>query len=195
MTKKIHFVWINRKGDPIPKQCQEFVALWHQMYPDWEIKVWGNSDIAGLKDPVLDTSWANKDIMEAQVCNRMRMTIVYQNGGLYADIDTKPIKSIVPVLEAATHDLVCGLTQSRTSTGGYIVDMNLFYATAGNTILASCMSNFPVQERGNKTINEFIANQCKDFITAMPYMYFQAVQLYPETITLHWPYRMATWVK
>lgn len=195
MTKKIHFIWINRKGDPIPQQCKEFLSLWTAMYPDWTIKVWGNDDIAGLKDPVLDSVWANKDIMEAQVANRMRMQIVYQQGGLYADIDTKPIKSIVPVLEAATHDLVTGLTQARTSTGGFIVDMNLFYASAGNTVLNSCLTNFPVQERGNRTVNEFIANQCKDYITAMPYKFFQAITLFPESITLHWPYRMATWVK
>lgn len=195
MTKKIHFIWINRKGDPIPIKCQEFLALWVAMYPDWTIQVWGNDNIASLNDPVLDAVWANNNIMEAQVANRMRMQIVYQLGGLYTDIDTKPIKTIVPVLEAATHDLVCGLTQARTSTGGYIVDLNIFYATAGNSILKSCLDNFPVQEKGNRTVNEFIANEYKNFITAMPYKYFQGITLFPESITLHWPYRLASWVK
>ena len=169
--------------------------MWKTMYHDWDIKIWGNSDIAGLHDPVLDACWLDTNIQEAQVSNRMRMTIVYAFGGIYADIDTKPIKRIDQLISDSKHDMIIGLTQARTPTMGYIADMNMFYASAGNLVLKLLMDRFPVAIMGNLPINEYVANECKDSVTLLPWRYFQDYNLTPETYTLHWPYRLATWVK
>ena len=195
MVKKIHFVWISRQNKPIPEICLQFIDTWKTMYHDWDVKIWGNADIAGLNDPVLDACWNDPNIREAQVCNRMRMSIVYNVGGLYADIDTKPIKRIDELILNSKYDMVIGYTQARTKTMGYTVDTNIFYASAGNIIIREIMNKFPVAEMGNRVINEYIGNEYNGRITLLPWKYFQDYNLTPETYTLHWPYRLATWVR
>jgi len=195
MIKKIHFVWISRQNKPIPEKCLQFVDMWKAMYYDWEVRIWGNDDIAGLNDPVLDACWKDPNIQEAQVCNRMRMSIIYNFGGIYADIDTKPIKRIDELIINSKHDMVIGYTQARTKTKGYTVDTNMFYASSGNNVLRTVMDKFPVAQIGNRDINEYIANECSNDVTLLPWRYFQDYNLTQETYTLHWPYRLATWVQ
>ena len=193
MTKKIHFIWISRKNEPIPSKCVDFVKLWKLMYPDWEVTVWGNEVISTFDDSTLQGAWKDATIAEAQVSNRLRILIVQRHGGIYADIDTKPIKPMTELIQQS-QDFIVGLTEARMSNGGYIVDMNLFYSTPGHPLLALLLKKFGILRMGNREVNEYVANTAQN-ITKCPPRYFQGGQLYPETYTLHWPYRMATWVK
>lgn len=195
MYKNIHLIWISRKKEAIPAMCARFVDLWEEIYTGWGVRVWGNADIPTLNDPVLDAAWGDTRICEAQVSNRMRLAIVNQFGGIYADIDTKPIKSLEPVIESNQEKLIVGVMQGLTKLGNRTVDLNMFYSRPGNPIISECLEKFPVQERGNGSINDFVANSGSPDVLFLPWGCFHSLKLTGDCYTLHWPHRMGTWLR
>jgi hypothetical protein len=193
LNKNIHFVWISRTNKELPAKCAVFIKEWEAMYPDWNVTLWDNSIISTFNDDKLTAAWADLTLPEAQVCNRLRLLLVQKYGGIYADVDTKPIKNMTSLLEKSK-DFVVGLTQLCTSAGARTVDCNLFYACKGNVILQEILAKFEISRRGNFQINSFIPTKTEE-VTLCPITYFQAMKITSETYTLHWPYRLASWIK
>lgn len=175
--------------------CVKFVDLWKEIYTGWDVRVWGNADIPTLNDPVLNSAWGDTRICEAQVSNRMRLVIVNSFGGIYADIDTKPIKSIEPIIEGNHGKLIVGELQWLTSLGNRMVDLNMFYSHPNSVVISECLERFPVQERGNGAINSFVANSSSPDILFLPWRCFHSLKLTGDCYTLHWPHRMGTWLR
>lgn len=88
--KKIHQIWI---GDiPIPDKWKKDCDRVKEVHPDWEYKLWSNSDV----EPVLKKCqnnvisayerYYNKKIW-ALACDILRYAVLYQYGGVYMDCD------------------------------------------------------------------------------------------------------------
>jgi len=82
ITKKIHQIWL---GGELPDKYKRLINTWIEKNPDWEYKLWTDSDVDsfGLKNidkfNSINNLGAKSDIF--------RYEILYRYGGLYIDTD------------------------------------------------------------------------------------------------------------
>jgi len=85
IPKTIHTVWIGDDSQR-PDAC---IASWARMNPGWQVKLWGNEDLASY-------GWVNARHMRTmaergQLCgvaDLMRLEILYNEGGFAVDADS-----------------------------------------------------------------------------------------------------------
>ncbi len=88
IPKIIHQIWL---GSPFPEKYRTFQQSWISNHPDWEYRLWTDTELQDL--PMI-----NRDMYEAAVnygerSDIARYEILYQFGGLYIDTDEECIKS------------------------------------------------------------------------------------------------------
>lgn len=89
IPKKIHYCWFGRGEKPrLAKKC---IASWKKYCPDYEIIEWNedNFDI----DTNEYTKWCYKNKKYAFLSDYVRLSVVYQNGGIYFDTDVELIRN------------------------------------------------------------------------------------------------------
>jgi hypothetical protein len=96
MIKRIHQIWI--QGEEHFKATQpayyEMSQLWKTLYPDFEYKLWNESDFIQLLSdfsPDLLTSYQQAPNF-ASKSDIARYVLLYTFGGLYVDTDYEPFK-------------------------------------------------------------------------------------------------------
>ena len=114
IPKIIHYIWLG--GKPLPKVAKECIESWEKYCPDYEIKRWDESNLN------LDI---NKYCRQAYDCGKyafasdvLRYDILYNEGGIYLDIDVKLIKNIDVFL--SNHLFMC-MEDSNYVAPGLIV--------------------------------------------------------------------------
>lgn len=90
IPKKFHFVWVGDESKR-PDHC---IQTWSELNPDWELKVWGNAELA-------EVDWINRQHIDAMakkewngVADMMRWEILLQHGGFALDADAICIKTL-----------------------------------------------------------------------------------------------------
>ncbi len=80
----LHIIWVGDESKR-PDNC---IATWCEHNPDWEVRVWGNDDLASY-------GWINAKHMRAMaprelcgVADLMRLEILYNEGGFVVDADS-----------------------------------------------------------------------------------------------------------
>ncbi len=96
IPKVIHQIWIGSK--PIPAEYRRFMSGWRQHYPDWDLRLWTDSEVKALN---FDT----KDLVDASHCfgqktDLIRAEILYQQGGLYIDTDYESLRPLDDIHES-----------------------------------------------------------------------------------------------
>jgi len=92
-----HFIWLT--NNPFPTSAQRNIEQWKKLHPNWQIKLWTNESIYNSNFTIY-----NKHRFEhsahggRQASDIIRYEIVYQYGGIYADVDFEPLKNIEPLL-------------------------------------------------------------------------------------------------
>lgn len=88
IPKKIHYCWFGR-GE-MPELAQKCIATWHEHMPDWEYKLWNedNFDV----NSVSYTKEAYEAKKYAFVSDYVRLWALYNEGGLYLDVDFEVFK-------------------------------------------------------------------------------------------------------
>ena len=90
IPKKLHFVWV---GDETkcPDNC---INTWRDNHPDYELRVWGNKELATYP-------WVNKSHMDAMykkelcgVADLMRYEILLNEGGIAIDADSISLRKL-----------------------------------------------------------------------------------------------------
>ena len=110
IPKIMHHIWI---GDPMPSHLRDNCVEWSRLHPDWDMKLWTEAEIdeIGLQNRALYDQ-AEK-IVPADAVEQFRADIVRYEvlalfGGMYADVDTRPLRNIEPALaghhEFAAHE-------------------------------------------------------------------------------------------
>jgi len=90
IPKLIHQCWFG--DEPIPVQFQAWAAKWRELHPDWDYHLWTHETAR----PMLKNLGRVYDKVSLPVskADLTRLELVYQLGGVYADMDVEPIKPI-----------------------------------------------------------------------------------------------------
>lgn len=90
---KIHFIWL---GSPLPEKYQPFICSWQKHHLNWEIKIWTDLDVASF--PFRSRSLFFQALNYGLKSDILRYEILYQFGGIYADVDFLCLKNFEPLL-------------------------------------------------------------------------------------------------
>lgn len=114
INKVIHYIWLG--GKPMPKIFKKCYKSWKKYCPDFEIKRWDESNLDLEKYQfVKDALKAGKYAFASDV---FRTEIIYNEGGVYLDIDVEILKPIDDLLE---NKCIMGFESSKLINPGLIL--------------------------------------------------------------------------
>lgn len=99
IPKKLHFIWV---GSPMPDHLADNVYQWRKLHPDWQCHVWKERNLPELRNQDLfdkARELVPPDAVEQFRADLARYELLYDIGGFYADVDTRPMRSIEPALD------------------------------------------------------------------------------------------------
>ena len=102
IPKVIHYIWLG--GNPLPKIAEKCIESWKKFCPDYEIKRWDETNLDVNQYQFAKDAYDAKKF--AFVSDVFRTEILYNEGGIYLDIDVELIKSIDDILQ--DNDCVMG---------------------------------------------------------------------------------------
>ena len=94
IPKVIHYIWLG--GNPLPKIAEKCIESWKKFCPGYEIKRWDESNVDINKYKFAKDAYDAKKF--AFVSDVIRTEILYNEGGIYLDIDVELIKPIDNIL-------------------------------------------------------------------------------------------------
>jgi mannosyltransferase OCH1-like enzyme len=106
-NRSFHFIWF---GKPMPQHLRDNILAWASMHPDWKMNLWTESSLPKLRNQALFDNAA--DLVPADAVHQFRADLaryelLYDMGGFYADVDTRPLKRIDG--ELAGHDVFAAM--------------------------------------------------------------------------------------
>jgi hypothetical protein len=87
---KIHHIWLQ---GGIPDQYQSNYDKWDAFLFGWEHQVWDESSLLELCNPDQKKKYNTLDTLINRV-NYLKYILMYHEGGIYADLDSYPIKDL-----------------------------------------------------------------------------------------------------
>lgn len=93
IPKILHYCWFGGgELNPLGVACK---ASWERYFSDYEFIEW-NENNTDLSEPIL--SYAYRKKQWAFVSDYVRLVALYQNGGVYLDVDMEVIKDFSPLI-------------------------------------------------------------------------------------------------
>jgi hypothetical protein len=92
IPKIIHQTW---KTDQIPCEWKAFAQSWRHHHPDWEYRLWSNTDGADFVEqfyPEFKETYIAYPY-DIQRADAIRYLVIYHYGGIYADLDFECLQS------------------------------------------------------------------------------------------------------
>ncbi|MBQ8196546.1 MAG: glycosyl transferase [Clostridia bacterium] len=115
IPKIIHYIWLG--GNPLPEIANKCIASWQKFCPDYEIR---RHDETNLN---LDKYQFARDAYDAKkfafASDVLRTDVLYNEGGIYFDVDVELIKPIDDLLEGKS--AVTGFESSCVLAPGLIM--------------------------------------------------------------------------
>lgn len=175
IPKTLHIVWIGDES----KLPARLIASWRDLNPRWQVKVWGNAELAS-------TAWINRRHIDSMLkraryagaADIMRYEILFHHGGFAVDADSLCIKP----LEAWLFDSqVCASMENEHVRAGLIANGYLA-AEAQAALLAelimaierkqSVTKNLPWEETGPLLLTQTVQRLGYSNLTCWPSHYF-----------------------
>lgn len=130
IPKKIHYCWFG--GNPLTPLAKKCIASWKKYCPDYEIIEWNEKNVDIDSSPFMKTAYENKKW--AFVSDYARYKIIYDEGGVYLDVDVEIIKNLDPLL---AHGAYMGFEGKE-----YVASGLGFGATAKNEIIKEILDTY-----------------------------------------------------
>lgn len=94
IPKKIHYCWFG--GNPLTPLAKSCIESWRKYCPEYEIIEWNETNVDIDGSPFMRSAYENKKW--AFVSDYARYKIIYDEGGVYLDVDVELIKSLDDLL-------------------------------------------------------------------------------------------------
>lgn len=95
IPKIIHYCWFG--GSDVPASVKACIATWKKFCPDYEIRLWDESNFDVNSHPFVKKAYECK--AWAFVTDYVRLCIIYENGGVYLDTDVELLKNLDDLLQ------------------------------------------------------------------------------------------------
>ncbi len=128
IPKKIHYCWFG--GNPLTPLAKDCIESWKKYCPDYEIIEWNETNIDIDSSPFMKAAYENKKW--AFVSDYARYKVIYENGGVYLDVDVEVIKNLDDLLKLGAYMGFEGNEYVNSGLG--------FGATAGDKTLKEILS-------------------------------------------------------
>lgn len=137
IPKIMHHIWI---GNPMPSHLVDNIDAWATMHPDWDMKLWTEREIdeIGLQNQALYDQAEKivpRDALEQFRADIVRYELLALFGGMYTDVDTRPLRNIEPAL-AGHYEFVA--REDRTWVGN-----TYLAAVPGHRIMQDIIAGMP----------------------------------------------------
>lgn len=177
IPKKIHYCWYGPK--PIPKLVEECISSWKNNLPNYEIKLWNETN-SPMNIKFVKQAYNEKKY--AFVSDYVRFWVLYNEGGIYLDTDMYVIKSFSNLLdnrcffgwENKDENIIsCGII-GATKHDSFIREIKLYYEKLDFSI--NNIPNIVVPRIVNQLYKEFhkkneISIYAFDSFYPLPYEY------------------------
>jgi hypothetical protein len=90
IPKIIHQIWVG--GKPLPDFYKTLSETWKRMHPGWEYKLWTDEDVKTLN--LINRKYYDASHDNVEKSNLLRYEVLYQYGGVYADLDFECLKPL-----------------------------------------------------------------------------------------------------
>lgn len=151
IPKIAHFIWLGPKS--LPKYADNCMRSFAAQHPDWQCRLWRDSDVATLID------FQNLDYFQHHLFNfglksdLLRYEILRRYGGVYIDLDYEFVRSLDNLLDRC--DFFCGLS----NTAACEVNNGIIGCTPGHSW---------VEEVSKETRRRITAFMAKDITPSLP---------------------------
>lgn len=137
IPKIMHHIWI---GGDVPLHLAQNCIAWVDLHPDWDFKLWTETEIdeIGLQNRALYDQAEKivpRDALEQFRADIVRYEVLALFGGMYVDVDTRPLRNIEPAL-AGHHEFAA--REDRTWIGNTYVG-----AVPGHPIMRDIIAGMP----------------------------------------------------
>jgi hypothetical protein len=187
----------------MPERERAWCAEMGRMNPTWRHNVFGNEILEKYgREPYVK---AMIDLRKpwAFVCDRIRVLLLKEEGGVWLDPDCQPVKPLDSISHVwdGPHTFVAGFRspdrpQVALHRGVTLLD-NTFLGSAKDSRmirrLAALWKPESVVIDGHATGVEVMRSIDTD-VAILNHRYFYSLQQYPETIALHDGHNLASWV-
>ncbi|MDZ7277296.1 glycosyltransferase [Pantoea eucrina] len=175
IPRTLHIVWIGDESK-IPARL---IASWRDLNPGWQVKVWGNAELAS-------TAWINRAHIDSMLsaaryegaADMMRYEILFHHGGFAVDADSLCIK---PLEDWLFDSQVCASMENEHARPGLIANGYLA-AEAKSALIAelimaierkqSVTQNLPWLETGPFLLTQTVLRLGYSNLTCWPSHYF-----------------------
>ena len=188
IPKIIHQLWLG--DNEMPEHCQQFVQEMKEMHPDYEYHLWGNEvfEEKYKDDEYLQNYTKDPELYKwAFICDRIRLLLLRDHGGIYVDVDAKPVQSFNVVLDKLSpqHTFVSGMKPSQENNT--LVDCTVYMAAPNSTMVNECLSTYDnlYWANGCRMFNDKIIETMDTDVQLLGYEYFYDQKIGPKTIILH----------
>ena len=187
IPKIIHQLWIG--DNPIPEHCAQFCRELQELNKDYAYRLWGNEVFEEFKDDpyLIEYIKPEAGIPAAFICDRIRLLLLEKFGGIYLDVDCKPIKSFDHVYEHLTdrHCFFAGM--KRTQNHNTLIDCAIYGAIPNSRVIDDCLNTYDDTKwaNGGKLFNNAIIEFMQPYVALFGYEYFYDWKVTDKTILLH----------
>ena len=113
IPKKIHYCWFGR--NPLPESAKKCIESWKKYCPEYEIIEWNEDNFDLTENRYAREAYEQKKW--AFVSDYARLKIVYEQGGIYMDVDVELIKPLDELTELDGYmgfekEIRCGLQRA-----------------------------------------------------------------------------------
>jgi hypothetical protein len=189
IPKKLHQVWIGFKE--VPEWCKRFGEEMQAMHPDWEYKLWSHDEIFNdlyKDDPFLQNYVKEPEVYKwAFIADRVRLLLLRDFGGVYCDIDAKPIRPFDLILDELSEQHTFFAGMKPTQEHNTLIDCTVYGSTPQSRIINECLSVYDriTWAHGCKTFNNKIIEKMDLDVALFNYEYFYNDKITDKTIILH----------
>lgn len=137
----VHFIWL---GSPVNEEVQLVIDSWKKHNPYWKIKVWDEKDVENFEwsNPHSKLCYDN-GVNWSEKANILRYEILYQYGGIYADIDMVCLKSFDSLISSDGISFFAGFENNEINSnyGRPLIGSAVFGAEPHSPILKYCIDH------------------------------------------------------
>lgn len=146
IPKIIHYCWFG--GGEKSKLAKKCIASWNRFCPDYEIKEWNETNFDVYSNDYTKYCYENKKW--AFLSDYIRLSVVYEYGGIYLDTDVEVLRTFDPLLD--NHAFFGFETTEFINTG------HGFGAVRNNPLISRMLEEYKTLEK--KEDGSFPLNAC-----------------------------------